>query len=93
MKKFQIKIHPGTPIQVGGYTIQPIAQSISWINRHFGFVWNRPYAVKVDDGQTTHQIPIVDPTRLGLILLWGLTGLFCITAVWKSINNRRTDND
>lgn len=89
MKKLSIQTHTGTPIEVDGITIQPISQSIAWIGRIWGMVWNRPYAIRVDDGEHTTQIPIVDLTRIALVFLWTLTGLFSLLSIRSMLKNRR----
>lgn len=89
MKKLNFQIGKSKPVEVGGLTIQPLSQSISWMARTWGIVWNRPYAVQVDDGETTTQIPIVDHTRLALIFLWGLTIFFSLITVRYQLKNRR----
>ena len=93
MRNLKIQTRSGTPIQAGNVTIQPVSQSVSWISQRFGFVWNRPYAVRVDDGQTTHQIAIIDRTRIALVILWGLSALFSLMSAWRLFSNWRKTND
>ena len=78
MSGIKIKTHMSTPLDAGEISIQPVSQSISWIEKTFGVVWNRPYAVRVEHGQSTHELPIRDMTRVYLILLWGLTTIFSL---------------
>lgn len=93
MDTIKTQIQQGTPINVDSLTINPVSLSVSWIGKRFGFVWNRPYAVKVEDGTSSVQLPIRDYTQIGMILLWGLTAIFILIAVRKSTNQRRKSND
>ena len=76
MSGLKINTHRYTPIQAGEITVQPISQSVHWAGKWFGFVWNRPVAVRVEDGQASYQLPVRDLTRVALIILWGLTAVF-----------------
>lgn len=78
----KIKTHTSTPTQAGEITLQPVSQSTSWIGQTFGFVWNRPVAVRVGDGQHEYQVPIRDFTRTTLVLLWGLTAAFSLVILF-----------
>jgi len=78
MSGLKINTHRTTPIQAGEITVQPISQSVHWAGKWFGFVWNRPVAVQVDDGQASYQLPVRDLTRTALIILWGLTTVFSL---------------
>ena len=89
MKNFNIQIQTGKPFKVNGLTIEPVSQSFSWIGQHFGAVWNRPYALRVHDDESSVQYPVVDRTRLALILLWGLTAFFSLLAIRNQFKFRR----
>lgn len=93
MDKIKTQTRQGAPISVDSITIKPVSLSVSWIGKQFGFVWNRPYAVKVEDGSTSYQLPIRDYTQIGMAVLWGLTAAFILMAVRKSTNKRRKSND
>ena len=82
-----VEINAGEPVQAGGYTITPFAQSVKftvpgWLG---GLIWNRPVSVLVEspDGEEG-VLPVVDVTRqaqfglagaaLGVIVItWMLT--------------------
>lgn len=93
MAKIKTQTQQGAPTSVDTVTIRPVSLSVSWIGKHFGFVWNRPYAVNVEDGDESYQLPIRDYTQIGMAFLWGLTALFILMAVRKSNNRRRKFND
>ena len=60
------------PVQLEKYTVTPVSQALIVQIPHFHFSWNRPVAVKVDDGITSTRIRIMDWTRviqLGTALL------------------------
>lgn len=86
MDKIKTQTQHGAPFSVDSITVKPVSLSVSWIGQRFGFVWNRPYAVRVEDGKTSVQLPIRDYTQIGMILLWGLTAIFILLAVRKSNN-------
>jgi hypothetical protein len=68
----------GEPLQVGETTVTPQSRVLvvkwpfdhPWFNG--GFVWNRPVAVTVNQGQETTRLPIVDVTRLTMFILLGV---------------------
>ena len=74
------------PVQVGRYTVTPIAYAAAI---HFplgGFVWNRPVAVEVQQGDQIERLPIPDVTRLGQIgaIFAGAGMAFLLWLVWRS---------
>lgn len=89
MKNIEIQTQGGQTVVTDTVTVQPVSQSVSRIGKTWGFVWNRPYAVRVEQGETSYQIPIRDYTQIGLAVLYGLTVLFGLMAVWKSLSQRR----
>jgi hypothetical protein len=93
MRPLQIQTRSGTPIELEDITLQPVSQSISWIKPKWGFVWNRPYALKVEQDGETRQVPIRDLTQIALVALWGLTVLFSLMTLWKTIKDWRTPHD
>ena len=93
MSHLQVQTQSGTPIELEDVTLQPVSQSVSWIQRTWGFVWNRPYALKVEEDGITRQIPIRDVTQIAFFALWGLTVLFSLMTLWKTIKDWRSTND
>ncbi len=55
------------PMQVGGYTVTPVARAAAIHLPLGGFVWTRPVAIEVQQGDQTERIPISDVTRRGQI--------------------------
>jgi hypothetical protein len=93
MSKLEIQTLTGEPVKLKHITLQPVSQSFSWIQRTWGFVWNRPYALKVEEDGTTRQIPIRDVTQIAFFALWGLTVLFSLMTLWKTIKDWSSTND
>ena len=68
----------GEPLEIGDYTVTPESQALSVRFPFGGFVWNRPAAVLVDDGNGQQRIPIADVTRTAQMGLLVAAGLFLI---------------
>lgn len=79
------EIHYGAPIQSGDATITPVSRVLVVDLGRVGFVWNRPVAVLVEQGDTRRRLPILDPTGL---MLAGIAALI-ITATAFSVYSRR----
>ncbi len=81
MPMIRIETKPGEPVLSGDTQITPLARvatlRLSFPGGGFGFVWNRPSAVKVQraDGQE-ETLPIQDVTRMAQMALLGI-GLLC----------------
>ena len=78
MSGVKVDLKEGQVINTRGFSLRPVAQSFSArLGKRGGLVWNRPYAVQVlEDGEVVQQIPIVDLTRIGQIILWGVFVIF-----------------
>ncbi len=59
----------GDPHEVNGALITPVTQALVIRTPVWGFVWNRPVAVLVEQDGETRRLPIVDPTRVALIAI------------------------
>jgi hypothetical protein len=64
MKWIEWQTKTGEPVTAAGRTITPQSQALVIHFPFGGFVWNRPTAVLLQQGDQTEQIPIVDITRL-----------------------------
>jgi hypothetical protein len=69
MKWIEWQTRTGEAITAGGRTITPQSQALVIRFPFGGFVWNRPTAVLVQQGEQTEQIPIPDITRLSQLAL------------------------
>jgi hypothetical protein len=69
---FQVKTINGESVTAGETTVTPQAQAVSLQLPFWGFVWNRPTAVLVEENGRTERIPIIDMTRLAILAAAGL---------------------
>jgi len=89
MPGIKIQSKASQPIQAGEDTrITLVSQSTSWIEETWGLVWNRPVSVRVETDAGTQVIPIVDVTRIALVVLWGLAAGFGLLALQKSFKKK-----
>jgi hypothetical protein len=68
----------GDKLTIGDLTVTPQSQALIVRWPYGGWVWNRPVAVVVEQGQQLKRIPIVDVTRLAQLGLLGLGLVFFI---------------
>ncbi len=69
------------PIQLEQYSVTPVSQALIVQIPHLHFSWNRPVAVKVDDGITSTRLRIIDWTRV-VQLGSALLGLAVVSLYW-----------
>jgi len=63
--------HTSDPVTSGDVTLRTEAQALVIVLPWGGFVWKRPSAVHVTHSGVTQRLPIVDPTRIVLLMLGG----------------------
>ena len=81
----------GEPISVGDLTLTPESQALSLHLPFGGFVWNRPTAVLVVDGNgDQRRIPIVDVTRAAQLTLLAAAALFFILGFARGPGDSRS---
>lgn len=85
---FDIKTHTGTPLSTEGTIITPQSQALTIRWPLGGFVWNRPVAVLVGEGEAQERIPIVDITLWVRVALAAF-GLLCGTLIAVKSQRRR----
>ncbi|MDT8304835.1 MAG: hypothetical protein RRC07_02770 [Anaerolineae bacterium] len=76
----------GRPLTLHGRTITPISQALRVSTPVGGFVWNRPVAVLVAEGDVVTRQPIVDVTRFAL---WAMGGGAVLSIVIAALVRRR----
>ena len=88
-EKIQWETTTGEAVSVGDFTVKPQAQAVSvrWPNG--GFVWNRPVAVLVQQGDQETRLPILDVTRLAQIGLFGLSVIFTTIFLMLSMKRKK----
>ena len=75
----------GHPVTVGDVSVTPQSQALTVRLPFGGFVWNRPVAVWVEQGESHHveRIPVVDVTRVIQLGLLGFSLLFSMAMMAK----------
>ena len=74
----QLRRSSGDPVKVGDVTVTPQSQALTVRWPRGGWVWNRPAAVLVEQGEERKRIPIVDVTRAAQLGLYALALVFAI---------------
>jgi hypothetical protein len=77
-KLFQWETVTGEAVEVGGRTVRTQSQALILRWPGGGYVWNRPVALLVEQGEEIERVPIVDLTR---VLQWGLAGVGAIVSI------------
>jgi hypothetical protein len=83
--RFQRQTVLGDPITIGDVTITPQSQALAIRWSGGGWVWNRPLAVLVERDGETERIPIVDVTRVAQWTLLGISALFSVFVVGRTL--------
>jgi hypothetical protein len=68
----QIQTLFGEPVSLDGIIVTPQSRALSVRWPYGGWVWNRPVAVLVEQGDRIERLPIVDVTRLAQVVLVAL---------------------
>ena len=77
---FEWKKHDGTAVHINNITITPQSQSLTLRFPWGGLVWNRPVAVQVEQNGETEHMPIMDVTRIALLLFGGVGMVTAVAA-------------
>lgn len=80
MDWFQIETRSSTPYPIGDRLLTVHSRVIQILTPVGGFIWNYPVAVTVrsaaaENGDSEERYPIIDPTRMAQIGLFGLAML------------------
>jgi len=89
---FEYRTSEGQPVSHGQLLVTPISRVLAVRLPHLGFVWNRPVAVRVEDGRSTEELPIVDVTFLAEIGLYavGLVAAILVFGAGLARQSRKT---
>ena len=79
----------GQPIKYDGKVLTPVSQALTVQLPFWGWVWNRPTAIEIDDGQSIENIPIVDVTLMARIGLYGIGLAAGVLALMAGRRRRR----
>lgn len=87
---FELETRCGEPVTIGDVKVTPQSQALTiWWPRG-GFVWNRPLAVLVKQGDDVVRAPVVDITLWSQAVLFGLSVIFSIaTLILIAIERRK----
>ncbi len=75
------------PLQIGEYTITPLARAAAFQFPFGGVVWNRPIALEVRQGEQVERLPIPDVTRVGQIAA-AAAGVIVAVVIWLVLRQR-----
>ena len=90
---FQWQTVTGEPTALGDITLTTQSQALILRWPYGGWVWNRPVAVLVEQGEHSERIPIKDVTRMAQWGLMGLSIVFSMFTLLYSSRQRRTGNE
>ena len=79
----------GDPVTIGDTTINTQSQALVVRWPGGGYVWNRPVALLVQNGQGSKRIQIIDTTRMAQLGLLGAGLIFSVLVLAFSIRERR----
>jgi hypothetical protein len=82
--------HTNDPVTSGDLTLRTEAQALVMVLPWGGFVWKRPTAVHVTRSGVTQRLPIVDPTRIVLLILAGISLGVTLGVAIARVANRST---
>ena len=81
----------GQQVQHGDVVVTPVSRVLTLKLPHYVFIWNRPVAILVEDGDTSTRMPIVDVTLLAQLALLAIgVTLAILTAL---LGRARTESD
>jgi hypothetical protein len=86
---FSLETRSGEPVTAGDIRVTPQSQALTIRWPFGGFVWNRPVAVLVEQGDESDRIPIVDVTLVAQVMLLALGAVFALTTLILSATKRR----
>lgn len=69
---YEYKISEGRPFRRGRLVVTPISRVLAVRLPYWGFVWNRPVAIRLEEDGSTTQLPIVDVTQVAQIALFSV---------------------
>lgn len=80
-RRIRWKAVAADPIQAGDIMITPVSRAFTLTIPYFNVVWNRPHSVKIQNGEESRSIAIVDVTRRAQISIYGIGALLTLV-VW-----------
>ena len=87
---FEREIRWAEPVTIDDVTVTPQSQALTVRWPRGGFVWNRPLAVLVKQGDDVVRTPVVDITLWSQAVLFGLSVIFSVaTLILIAIERRK----
>ncbi len=68
----QYSTHAGQSIEKGDLVVTPISGALRLNLPFFNYVWNRPVAIVVEEGDSSEKLPIMDATLLAQVALFSV---------------------
>ena len=88
MSPLRIQQFQAQPYQIQDIKIIPQSRAFIWKGKHWGFVWNQPTAVVVEQQGERKTIPIFDSTLMLQIVLWTISILAWVVFLKTSSQKR-----
>lgn len=92
-ERFKWQTESGEAVTFDDVTVTPQSQALTVRWPHGGWVWNRPVALRVERGEESKRIPIVDVTRVAQLGLYGLGLVFAVIGLVLLISERSTQDE
>lgn len=84
----KIREKGGNPLKLGNLEVVPYHRAVTVLGTRFGWVWNRPSHLVVDQAGELRRIPIPDRTRQIQFLLWTAGLVFLLAGLIMSRNQK-----
>lgn len=92
-ERFKMETMSGETVTIDDVIVTPQSQALTVRWPQGGWVWNRPAAVLVEQGEEEERIPIVDVTRVAQLGLFGLSLVFVVLGLGMWIMERSISNE
>ena len=92
-KLVQYTTHAGQPVENGDVVVTPICRALVVNLPFYKWVWNRPVAILVEQGESRKRLPIVDVTQLAQIALLAIGLAATLVTLLVGRANKTNVND
>ncbi|MCJ7718215.1 MAG: hypothetical protein MUO54_17075 [Anaerolineales bacterium] len=84
-KRQYINLVDGTKIKSssGEFTVIPQSRVVQLSGPRWGWVWNQPSGLKIRKGEREQMIPVVNFTRIIMIVMYGVSVLLVVLGLLK----------
>ena len=91
--RFQLQTGKGLPVTAGDVTVTPQFQALVVRLPIGGFVWKRPTAILVEQGDQAKWLPVTDITRILQLWLLGFSLVLFIVSLIKFSQRKEAAHD